>query len=88
MANRYAPHGDAIVSLVAVGEIGAFRTAAGKLFVPAPLDYLSWTEGAKFFVEGKDLGTDPRGLVRRQGFTEGRDGTAREGLGYARRRFA
>jgi hypothetical protein len=53
MANRYVKDGDAIVSVQALGRVGAFRTKGGRLFIPAPVDYLAWTEGVKTFVEGR-----------------------------------
>lgn len=60
MAREYAKAGDAIAAIEAPGKLAAFRTAKGGLFVPAPLDYLSWTEGVKAFAERKDLGPGPR----------------------------
>ena len=55
MAQKYAKEGDAIVSMAAPGKIGTFKTASGKMFVPAPLDYLSWTEGVKKFVDSENF---------------------------------
>lgn len=60
MAREYAKAGDAIAAIEAPGKLAAFRTAKGGFFVPAPLDYLSWTEGVKTFAERKDLGAGPR----------------------------
>ena len=52
--------GDAIVAIEAPGRLAGFRTAKGGLFIPAPLDYLSWTDGVKTFAERKDLGAGAR----------------------------
>jgi hypothetical protein len=51
MAREYAKAGNAIAAIEAPGKLAAFRTANGGLFVPAPLDYLSWTERVKAFAE-------------------------------------
>jgi len=60
LAGRYAKEGDAIVAMESTGKIGAFRSKSGKLLIPAPVDYLSWTEGVKTFVEGKKGGAGER----------------------------
>ena len=46
--------------MMAPGKIGVFRTARKKIFVPAPLDYLTLTEGVQTFIEGKKLGAGER----------------------------
>lgn len=51
MANRFAEDGHTIVAMEPRGRIGAFRTDRDDLFVPAPLDYLTWTEGVKAVVD-------------------------------------
>ena len=60
MARDYARAGNALAAIEAQGKLATFRTARGGLFIPAPLDYLSWTEGVKAFAERKDLGAGPR----------------------------
>jgi hypothetical protein len=60
MARDFAKGGDAIVAIEAPGRLAGFRTAKGGLFIPAPLDYLSWTDGVKTFAERKDLGAGAR----------------------------
>mgnify|MGYP003515764791 CR=1 FL=1 len=42
------------------GQRAGFRGAKGGLFLPVPVDYLSWTEGVKTFAERKDLGAGAR----------------------------
>lgn len=60
MAREYAKGGDAVAAIEVPGRLAGFRTAKGGLFIPAPLDYLSWTEGVKTFAERKDLGAGAR----------------------------
>ena len=61
------------------GRIGVMR-AGEKLFVPLPVDYLSWTDGVKTAVEGKNFEARER-IVWLTGLTSR---TAREGLREAR----
>ena len=56
MAQRYGKEGDAIAEMITLGRVGAFRTKSGKTFVAAPLDYLSYTEGVKAFLESNQSG--------------------------------
>jgi hypothetical protein len=58
-ARAYAKAGNTIAAIEASGRVGEFRTADGKLFVPASLDYLSWTDGVKGFAE-RDHGAGTR----------------------------
>ena len=51
MAKQYAAGGDAIKSIEAPGQVGIFRTAGGNAFVPAPADYLSFTDGVEAFAK-------------------------------------
>lgn len=51
MARAYVRTGAKITAIEAPGRVGEFRTANGGLFVPAALDYLSWTDGVKGFAE-------------------------------------
>lgn len=55
LAQHYVKEGGVIVAMEVLGKIGAFRTRGGGLFIPVPLDYLSWTEDVKAFVEGNGL---------------------------------
>jgi hypothetical protein len=56
LAQRYGKEGDAIADVIILGKVGAFRTASGKTFVAAPLDYLSYSEGVKAFLENNRSG--------------------------------
>ncbi len=60
MAHAHAKSGAAIKAIDASGKVGVFRGADGSAFVPAAVDYLSWSEGVKAFTERKDLGTGSR----------------------------
>ena len=68
-----------IEQLDAAGKIGVMR-AGEKLFVPLPVDYLSWTEGVKTAVEGRRFEARERIVW----LTGAMSPTAREGLREAR----
>jgi len=78
MANAYKKQ-ERIEKVEVAGKVGTMR-AGSRLFVPMPVDYLSWTEGVKKAVEGKDFGAGER-VVWLTGTTSLR---AREGLREAR----
>jgi hypothetical protein len=50
-------------SLQVIGRLPAAMTAAGELQVPAPVDYVTWTEQVAGFAQRDDLGTAPKVLV-------------------------
>jgi hypothetical protein len=60
------------------GRLAGASTAAATLEVPAPVDYVSWTQEVAEFARRDDLGTLPKLLVHTgrltenatQGFTE------------------
>lgn len=68
MAHRFAEDGHRVVAMEPRGRIGAFRTDHDDLFVPTPLDYLTWTEGVKAVV---DAPTDRNVRARTVWFTGG-----------------
>lgn len=50
LAHRFVMDGNHIESMTTRARIGAFHTKGGGLFVPAPLDYLTWTEDVQAVV--------------------------------------
>ena len=78
MAGAYKKQ-ERIERLEAIGKVGGMR-AGSRIFVPLPVDYMSWTEGVKKAVEGKDFGAGER-VVWLTGTTSR---SAREGLREAR----
>jgi hypothetical protein len=55
MARRVGTDRDPVVSLDVVGRIVVVRTRGGRTYVPAPVDYVVWTEPVKAFAERKNL---------------------------------
>ncbi len=51
------------VALKVLGRLPGATTAAGELQVPAPVDYVTWTEEVAGFATRDDLGTAPKVLV-------------------------
>lgn len=51
------------VSLKVIGRLPAAVTSDGELLVPAPVDYVTWTEDVAKFAQRDDLGTAPKVLV-------------------------
>jgi hypothetical protein len=79
MAQHYAKAGDGLASIEAPGQVGVFRTRAGHVFVPAPLDHLSWTDGVQAFAK-----RDHAGAKQKVVWLTGRaSAAAKEGLGAA-----
>ena len=66
LARRFADEGNAIASMTTRGRIGAFITEKKGLFVPAALDYLTWTKEAQATIEAHE---DPRPSSRTVWFT-------------------
>lgn len=50
-------------SLQVIGRLPAATTVAGELHVPAPVDYVTWTEEVAGFSQRDDLGAAPKVLV-------------------------
>jgi hypothetical protein len=50
-------------SLHVIGRLPAAMAANGELQVPAPVDYVTWTETVAGFAQRDDLGTAPKVLV-------------------------
>jgi hypothetical protein len=50
-------------SLEVLGRLPGAMNANGELEVPAPVDYVSWTEQVAGFAQREDLGTAPKVLV-------------------------
>lgn len=51
------------IALKVLGRLPGATTAAGELQVPAPVDYVTWTEEVAGFAKRDDLGTDAKVLV-------------------------
>jgi hypothetical protein len=49
--------------LQVLGRLPAAITATGEMQVPAPVDYVTWTEQVAGFAQRDDLGTAPKVLV-------------------------
>ena len=76
MARQVNTAADPVVALDLAGRIMVVRTRSGRIEVPAPVDYLAWTEPVRAFAERKNFsGTQRTILVR--GVASAR---AREGL--------
>jgi hypothetical protein len=76
MARQVATERDPVVGLDLVGRILVARTRDGRMAVPAPVDYVVWTEPVKAFAERKNL-KGPRRDILVTGLASAR---AREGL--------
>jgi hypothetical protein len=76
MARQASTERDPVVAVDLVGRIMVVRTRGGRVEVPAPVDYVVWTEPVRAFAQRKDLkGTERNILVT--GVASAR---AREGL--------
>jgi len=78
MARRIGTQGDPVVALDLKGRIVVVRTRAGRTEVPAPVDYVVWTEPVKAFAEQEGRG--PKGAARNVLVTGISSAVAREGL--------
>src|SRR5437762_939860 len=76
MARQISTERDPVVALDLVGRIMVVRTRGGRVMVPAPVDYVVWTEPVKAFAERKDLKGAQRDILV-AGIASAR---AREGL--------
>jgi len=76
MARQISTERDPVVALDLDGRILAVRTRVGRIDVPAPVDYVVWTEPVSAFAERKDFKA-PRRNVLVTGIASSR---AREGL--------
>jgi hypothetical protein len=55
MARQLSTEGDPVVALDLAGRILVVRTRGGRMEVPAPVDYVVWTEPVRAFAERKNL---------------------------------
>ena len=77
LAERQGSGAANYVSLEVLGRLPGAINGAGELEVPAPVDYVTWTEAVATFAKRDDLGTAPKVLVHtgtlssatRSGFT-------------------
>jgi hypothetical protein len=76
MARQVGTERDPVVALGLAGRILVVRTRGGRVEVPAPVDYVVWTEPVKTFAERKDLKGAQRNILA-TGLASER---AREGL--------
>ena len=76
MARQISTERDPVIALNLVGRIMVVRTRGGRMEVPAPVDYVVWTEPVKAFADGKDL-KGPKRDILVTGIASAR---AREGL--------
>jgi hypothetical protein len=76
MARQVGNEKDPVAALELAGRILVVRTRGGRTEVPAPVDYVVWTEPVKAFAEKKNL----RGAQRRILVTGIASARAREGL--------
>jgi hypothetical protein len=63
MARQIGTERDPVVALDLVGRILVVRTRGGRVAVPAPVDYVVWTEPVKAFAERKNLKGTPRDIL-------------------------
>jgi hypothetical protein len=76
MARQIGTERDPIVALDLSGRIMTVRTRGGRMEVPAPVDYVVWTEPVKAFAERNQL----KGVQRKILVTGLASARAREGL--------
>jgi hypothetical protein len=76
MARQISTERDPVVALNLVGRIVAVRTRDGRVEVPAPVDYVVWTDQVRAFAERKNL-KGAQGNILVTGIASAR---AREGL--------
>ena len=76
MARQIGTERDPVVALALAGRILTVRTRGGRMEVPAPVDYVVWTESVKAFAERNNL----KGAQRTILVTGLASARAREGL--------
>jgi hypothetical protein len=76
MARRIGTANDPVVGIELAGRIMTVRTRSGRLEVPAPVDYIVWTEPVKAFAEARNL----KGIQRIVLATGTASPAARQGL--------
>jgi hypothetical protein len=76
MAGQISTERDPVIALDLAGRILVVRTRDGRMEVPAPVDYVVWTEPVKAFAERKNL----KGAQRNILVTGVASARAREGL--------
>jgi hypothetical protein len=78
MARQVSTERDPVVALDLTGRIMVVRTRGNRIVVPAPVDYVAWTEAVKAFAERNNLKS---ARAQRQVLVTGLASTrAREGL--------
>jgi hypothetical protein len=63
LAERQSSGQAVFASLKIIGRLPAGTTANGELMVPAPVDYVTWTEEVAGFAQRDDLGAAPKTLL-------------------------
>jgi hypothetical protein len=63
MARQIDTERDRVVALELVGRILVVRTHSGRIEVPAPVDYVVWTEPVRAFAQRKDLNGTRRAVL-------------------------
>jgi hypothetical protein len=76
MARQISTERDPVVAIDLAGRILVVRTRGGRIEVPAPVDYVAWTEPVRAFAERKNLSGTQRDILV-TGLASAR---AREGL--------
>jgi hypothetical protein len=76
MARQTSTERDPVVALDLAGRILVVRTRGGRVEVPAPVDYVVWTEPVRAFAERKNLKGAQRDIL----ITGLASARAREGL--------
>lgn len=63
LADHQPPSGVSYSSLKVIGRLPTAVTTTGELWVPAPVDHVTWTQEVAGFAQRDDLGTTPRTLI-------------------------
>ncbi len=63
MAKQVGTDQDPVVTLELAGRIVVIRTRSGRMVVPAPIDYVVWTEPVKAFAQKKNLKVGERRIL-------------------------
>jgi hypothetical protein len=87
MARHASTQADPVVAIDLAGRILVLRTRGGRVEVPAPVDYVVWTEPVKAFAERKSPGGSQRNiLVSGVASARSREGLQAAGWKVAERR--
>lgn len=63
LAGRQASGGSDYKAVKVIGRLPAGETTAGELQVPAPVDFVTWTEDVRAFAARDDLGPGPKSVI-------------------------